>query len=125
MKFTSIWFPGYPMSLKEKIDRTKDLWSMCVYDILPKRVQYWVALRAIGKATMTSQNVPATSLDNILDNLGRIKDGKELVQFKWHESMRYPEDDHSVHIAVNPKDLPPVKEPTTFADMIQGQEKSE
>jgi hypothetical protein len=87
MRFKSIWFPGYPMALKEKIERTKDLWSMNVYDILPKRVRYWVALQAIGKATMTSQNVPATSLDNVLDNLGRIKDGKPLVQFKWDESM--------------------------------------
>jgi len=85
MRFTTIWFPGYPMALKEKIDRTKDLWAMCVYDILPKRVQYWVAMRAIGKATMTSQNIPATPLDNILTNLGNLKDGKPLEQFQWNE----------------------------------------
>lgn len=88
MRFTSIWFRWvrkYPMPLKEKIERTKDLWSMNVYDILPKRVQYWVAMRAIGKATMTSQNVPATSLDNVLRNLGNIKDGKPLEQYEWTE----------------------------------------
>jgi hypothetical protein len=56
---------------------------MRVDDILPKRVRYWIAMREIGKATMTSQNVPATSLDNVLDNLGNLKDGKPLVQFKW------------------------------------------
>jgi hypothetical protein len=83
MKFISIWFPGYPMALKEKIERTKDLWAMCMADWLPKRVTYWIAMRQIGKATMTSQNVPATSLDNILTNLGNLKDGKPLVQFKW------------------------------------------
>jgi len=84
MRFTTIWsLPGLP--LKERIDRTKDLWSMNVYDILPKRVRYWVALRGIGYATKTSQNIPATSLDNVLDNLGRIKDGKPLIQFEWTE----------------------------------------
>lgn len=88
MHFTSIWFPGYPMSLKEKIERTKDLWSMCVDDILPKRVRYWVAMREIGKATMTSQNVPATSLDNVLRNLGNLREEKPLEQFKWYHDEK-------------------------------------
>ena len=84
MKFTTIWsLPGLP--LKERIDRTKDLWSMNVYDILPKRVRYWVAMRAIGKATMKSQNVPATSLDNVLQNLHNIRHDKPLEVFKWTE----------------------------------------
>jgi hypothetical protein len=84
MRFITIWsFPGVP--LRERIERTKDLWSMCVDNILPKRVRYWVTIREIAKATMTSQNVPATSLDNILDNLGNLKDGKPLEQFKWTE----------------------------------------
>lgn len=91
MRFTSIWFPGYPMALGEKIDRTKDLWSMNVYDILPKRVKYWVAMRAIGYATKTSQNIPATSLDNVLRNLGNIKDGKPLEQFEWTEPEGWKE----------------------------------
>lgn len=58
----------------------------------------------IGKATITSQNVPATSLDNVLDNLGRVKDGEPLKQFEWDESMRHKDDD-SVHIVVNPGQL--------------------
>lgn len=113
MRFTHIWFRwvrGYPMPLKEKIDRTKDLWSMNLYDILPKRAQYWVAMRAIGHATKTSQNVPATSLDNVLQNLLNIREGKPLQQFKWHESMRFPEDDHSEHVHVAPSSLPPVEQ---------------
>jgi hypothetical protein len=88
MRFTTIWFRwvrGFPLPMREKIERTKDLWSMNVDDILPKRVRYWIAMREIGKATMTSQNVPATSLDNVLTNLGNVKDGKPLEQFKWTE----------------------------------------
>jgi hypothetical protein len=85
MRFTSIWFPGYPMSVREKIERTKDLWAMNIHGVLPKRVRYWVAMRQIGLATMTSQNVPATSLDNVLRNLGNVKDGKPLETFIWNE----------------------------------------
>lgn len=105
MRFTSIWFPGYPMALKEKIDRTKDLWSMNVDSILPKRVRYWVALREIAKATTTSQNIPATTLDNILTNLGNVKDGNPLEQFEWDESMLNKEDDHSEHVHVAPLNI--------------------
>lgn len=84
MRFTTIWsLPGLP--LHERIDRTKDLWSMNLADILPKRVVYWIAMRQIGHATKTSQNVPATSLDNVLENLHNIRHGKPLVQFKWTE----------------------------------------
>lgn len=83
MRFTSIWFPGYPMALREKIERTKDLWAMRMDDILPKRVRYWVAMREIGKATMKSEHVPATTLDNVLRNLGNVKDGKPLIPFKF------------------------------------------
>lgn len=81
MKFTTIWsLPGLP--LKERIDRTLDLWSMNVADILPKRVAYWVALRQIGKATMKSPHVPATPLDDVLRNLGRIREGKEVERWE-------------------------------------------
>lgn len=89
MHFTSIWFPGYPMSLKEKINRTIDLWSMCAADWLPKRVVYWITMRQIGKATMTSQNVPATSLDNVLTNLGNVREDKPLEQFKWTQPKEW------------------------------------
>jgi hypothetical protein len=85
MKFTSIWFPGYPMTFREKIERTKDLWSMCMVDWLPKRASYWITMRMIGKATMTSENVPATSLDNVLTNLGNVREGKPLEAFSWSE----------------------------------------
>lgn len=79
------------MSLKEKIERTKDWAAMAVHDILPKRARYWVAMIQIGKATMTSQNVPATSLDNVLENLGRVREGQPLKQFEWKESTTDPQ----------------------------------
>lgn len=110
MRFWSIWRPGYPMALSEKIERTKDWAAMEFHDLLPKRARYWIAMVQIGKATMTSQNVPATSLDNVLENLGRVKDGKPLKQFQWHETMRpdIPEDHDHVHVA--PSQLPPLHE---------------
>ena len=125
MKFTSIWFPGYPMSLKEKINRTLDLWAMCVPDWLPKRLSYWIALRMIGKATITSQNVPATSLDNVLRNLGHIREGKPLEAFQWHESMRYPEDKHDKHVHVRPSELlsPSRIDPSYLGDTPEAHEK--
>lgn len=84
MKFTTIWsLRGLP--LKERIDRTLDCWSLSLEGILPKRVVYWIAMRQIGRATMTSQNVPATSLDNVLRNLLNIKNGKPLERFEWSE----------------------------------------
>lgn len=105
MRFWSIWRPGYPMALSEKIERTKDWASMELERLLPKRAAYWVAMVQIGRATKTSQNVPATSLDNVLENLGRVKDGRPLEQFKWHETMRSDISPDHEHIHVNPLDL--------------------
>lgn len=82
MRFTTIWsIPGLPLT--ERIDRTLDWAAMELADILPKRAVYWITMVQIGKATMTSQNVPATSLDNILTNLGNVRNGKPLEQFVW------------------------------------------
>jgi hypothetical protein len=83
MRFTTIWDFTMPMALRERINRTLDLWAMCMADWLPKRAVYWITMRQLGRATMTSQNVPATSLDNVLTNLGNIKNGKPLEQFEW------------------------------------------
>lgn len=109
MRFWSIWRPGYPMAFKEKIERTKDWAAMELEHLLPKRAAYWVAMVQIGKATMKSQNVPATSLDNVLENLGNVKNGKPLKVFEWHESKHFPEDDHSEHVHVAPSSLLPVE----------------
>lgn len=104
MRFTTIWtLPGLP--LRERINRTLDLLCLILADILPKRLVYWIAFRQIGRATKTSQNVPATSLDNLLRNIGNVREGKPLEQFEWHESKRHPEDKHDVHIHVNPAQM--------------------
>lgn len=57
------------MNLSERLRRTRDWGAMKVGAILPRRIRYWVALLEIGKATANSQNVPATTLDEILRNL--------------------------------------------------------
>lgn len=77
MKFTTIWsLPG--LSLKERVNRTLDCWSLNIADILPKRLAYWITMRQIGKATMKSKNVPATPLDDILRNLENIREGRPV-----------------------------------------------
>lgn len=40
---------------------------------LPKRVRFWVTMKEIGHATTKSTNVPATSLDYILNHLDTPK----------------------------------------------------
>lgn len=71
MHFSTIWTSGYP--LKEKIARTRDWAASEVGARLPLRVRYWVTLQMMGKATMTSPNVQATPLDEILRNLDTPK----------------------------------------------------
>lgn len=104
MRFWTIWtLRGLP--LKERIQRTLDWLCLEIADLLPKRLVYWIALRQIGKATMKSEHVPATTLDNVLRNLGNIRENKPLEVFEFHMSQKYPEDDHSEHIHVNPSAL--------------------
>lgn len=118
MRFWSIWRPGYPMALSEKIERTKDWASMELERLLPKRAAYWVAMVQIGRATKTSQNVPATSLDNVLENLGRVKDGRPLEQFKWHETMRSDISPDHEHVHVAPSQLPIQEAHPSFEALI-------
>jgi len=68
MKFTTIWsMPGIPLG--ERLLRTRDWGAMAVAACLPLRVRYWTTLLEIGRATRTSENVPATPCDEILRNL--------------------------------------------------------
>lgn len=118
MRFWTIWtLRG--LTLKERIHRTLEWLCLAIADLLPKRLAYWVALRQIGKATMKSENVPATSLDNVLRNLGNVRDGKPLEVFVWHETMRYPEDKHDVHVNVAPSQLASVPKPLSFNDIAR------
>ncbi len=36
---------------------------------IPQRVKYWAVIQELGKASRDSPNVPATTLDEILQNL--------------------------------------------------------
>ena len=68
MRLSTIWTIKM-MSLSERLRRTRDWGTMKVASHLPLRLRYWVTLLEIGKATMDSENVPATPLDEILRNL--------------------------------------------------------
>jgi hypothetical protein len=72
MNFKTIWtLPGLP--LRERWLRTRDWAAIRVGEKLPVRIRYWVTLRAMADATMKSPNVPATTLDYILDHLEKPK----------------------------------------------------
>ena len=77
MRFTTIWsLPGLP--LKERVNRSLDLWSLHIADHLPKRLAFWVAYHQIGIATMKSAHVPATPLDVVLKNIQNHREGKPI-----------------------------------------------
>lgn len=72
MRLRTIWStPGLP--LIERLRRTRDWSALQVVAALPLRVRYWTTIVEIGKATMTSENVPATPLNDILHHLDRPK----------------------------------------------------
>lgn len=72
MRFRSIWtLRG--MTLTERLRRTRDWAAMTVGRHLPKRVRYWTTISEVGKATMHSRNVPATTLDEIVVHLDAPK----------------------------------------------------
>lgn len=72
MRFWTIWtMPA--MALSERLRRTRDWAALEATNWIPKRVRYWVTLREIGKATTHSENVPATPLEDILQNLDAPK----------------------------------------------------
>lgn len=72
MRFRTIWtMPA--MTLSERLRRTRDWAARAVAEKLPLRIRYWVTLQEIGRATMKSENVPATPLDEILQGLASPK----------------------------------------------------
>jgi hypothetical protein len=72
MRLTTIWsLQG--MSLAERLRRTRECGAMGIARHLPLRIRYWTAMQEISRATMTSPNIPATPLDEILKNLDQPK----------------------------------------------------
>lgn len=72
MKLTTIW-TCRAMTLRERLARTREWAAMRVAANLPLRVRYWVTILELGAATMDSENVPATTLNDIMKNLNQPK----------------------------------------------------
>lgn len=72
MRFRTIWtIPA--MTFGQRLRRTRDWAAQTVAAKLPLRIRYWVTLQEIGHATKNSEDVPATPLDEILQNLATPK----------------------------------------------------
>lgn len=72
MRLISIW--TLPAStFRERLRRTRDWAAQKIAHRLPKRVRYWTTIQEVARATMTSRNVPATPLTEVLDKLDRPK----------------------------------------------------
>lgn len=72
MRFWTIWtLPA--CSIRERLKRTRDWAALTIGAHLPLRIRYWVTIKEIGHATVDSPNVPATTLDEILNNLNTPK----------------------------------------------------
>lgn len=68
---TILTLPG--ATLAEKGRRLRDWAAQKMAHALPRRVRYWSTMGDIAKATMTSPDVPATPLSDVLDQLPRPK----------------------------------------------------
>ena len=72
MKFRTIW--TLPAStLGEKLRRTHDWVAQEFGARLPVRVRYWVAMSALGKASIKGNPVDVMTLSEILRNLEKPK----------------------------------------------------
>jgi hypothetical protein len=68
MRLLTIWtIPA--CSFQERLSRTRDWAAMKIGSHLPQRVKFWVTIQELGHATATSQEVPATTLTEILAGL--------------------------------------------------------
>lgn len=72
MRLRTIW--SIPMEFTERLRRTRDWAAMTFASKLPLRIRYWCTLQEIGRATMTSPNIPATPLDEVLQGLAKPKE---------------------------------------------------
>lgn len=72
MKLTTIWTLR-AMTFRARLALTREWLAMRVAVRLPLRVRYWVTILELGAATMDSENVPATTLNDIMKNLQHPK----------------------------------------------------
>lgn len=72
MRLSTIWsIPA--MTTLDRLRCTRDWAALKTAANLPKRVRYWTTLVEIGKATSSSPNIPAVTLDELLKNLDTPK----------------------------------------------------
>jgi hypothetical protein len=72
MSFWFIWTERF-FTFRERLIRTRDWATQKTASALPLRVRYWVTLQEIGRATMDSHDVPATSVEEVLRKLDKPK----------------------------------------------------
>ena len=68
MKISTVWSTTN-MELKERLVRTRDELCNRIGFFIPLRVRYFVTINMLCKATIFSDNVPATTLEYILEHL--------------------------------------------------------
>ena len=68
MRLRTIWTIPV-MSTSERLRRTRDWGAMGIARHLPLRIRYWATVQEMAKATIDSPNIPATTLDTIMQNL--------------------------------------------------------
>lgn len=72
MRLRTIWtMPA--ASLRERLLRTREWAAMGIAARLPLRIRYWVTILEVGAATVNSENVPSTTLNEIMQNLRQPK----------------------------------------------------
>lgn len=119
MRMRTIWDLTFPMSFKERVNRTIELMWWELADLIPKPLAFTVAYRQIGIATMKSAHVPATPLDIVLKNIQNHRDGKPIEEWRpKHMSELFPDDDHSVHVHVG-MDQPPLVTPLDLNNLSE------
>lgn len=72
MRLNTIWSMPL-MDFRTRMGYTREELARIVARKLPKRIRYWVAMQSLVYATKNSKNVPATSLEDIINNLDAPK----------------------------------------------------
>jgi hypothetical protein len=72
MRLTSIWIMrGF--SFSERLHRSRERVNQIIASHLPSRLRYWVTMQMLAEASKGSSEIPATTLDYILQHLPKEK----------------------------------------------------
>lgn len=76
MKLATIWsLPA--MTLKERMRRSIDWAALSAASRLPQRIQYWVVMMAIGKATKSGPFITKPVMSLTVDEILKTLEGKD------------------------------------------------